>query len=159
MSKLLSTCPDEHFEKKYFLRNYKIWYLIWERRLFWNLAKKCWQGCQNCILRAQRNILRKNSFFFQKKIILFHLFRTLSQIFLNVDEKNSAGLSSSILRVLSNILRKYIFSEKLITFIISGLLAKTFRQDNQNSISSVQRNISVFSKKFLQFEQSLVNII
>ena len=57
--KLLSTCPWEIYQEKFFLKNFSAFVEI-SRIIYCHWAKKVWRACQNCILRIYRNILKKN---------------------------------------------------------------------------------------------------
>ena len=58
---ILSKLSGEHFERKLFCQFWKIFYFIeTQRKISGYWAKSSGQGCHNCILRAQRNILELN---------------------------------------------------------------------------------------------------
>ena len=70
-SNFQSTCPEEYFEENYFSLNFfSVIFGLRAPKFFGVLTESFQQGFQNCILRVQRNVLRKSSFrdFLKKSI-------------------------------------------------------------------------------------------
>ena len=99
LSKLHSTCLVEHFTKKCG----KVFFGLLSKK-FGLQAKIFRQGCQNCVLRVQRNILAQK--FFRK---FFDCLRALKDM-LDFGRK----FSESVLRVLRNILGFFNISNVII---------------------------------------------
>ena len=118
----------------------------WAKSLRPIFSKILRRGCQNCILRVQRNSWRK-TIFSEKSVIFIH-YCTLGRKFLAFFLKNHrTGCENCILRILRNSLRKTIFSEKMCIFYslshiatkIFGLLSENFRRCCRDCFQLVHR--------------------
>ena len=91
-------------------------------------AKIVRQCCQNCILRVQRNILKKIDFFLLKMAIVYSFWDNLLKKFNSLAETFfQQGCRNCIQSVPRNILRKNIFFWKFYNCSpVFGLLAKAF---------------------------------
>ena len=146
LSKLHSSCSWEQFVQTCFLRKKKSIFssfLDFELRFFGLLSEFFWRGCQNYILRVQRNLLTKVFISEKKKLFLSFSgnerdnFRLLGKKF-DLFVKTAVYVSIVIILRKKYFLNSY-FSELFSVFVWNnlGLLSNTFLRGSQNYVPHV----------------------
>ena len=160
LSEVRSTCPLDHFRKKYCIGKVIIFYRFrtLSGKLLGFLSKSFKRLCQNCILRVQRKILRKIHFLQNFHLLLYH-FQTISEKLMAFRYINLGRVSKTLFFVsIRTFSEKVSFFKKKLNIKfgheqkIFCFLWKNSRQGCQNGVLYVQRNTSTqnfFWKRFL----------
>ena len=144
---LLSKCPEEHSGE---------FFIFWKTYVFINIFGVLWKktanGCQNCILRLQRNILRSfllNVIFNDKYFgdSSGENFRILAKIFWTFGGKFSVELSRLHSRCPQDVVKKNNF-RNLLTFYLFWTLSKVFENFGNYFTSGMSKLLSMCPEDF-----------